>query len=122
MGVDPCAYFSRFEAKQAHREQFTEDIGKIISGQQGGGYNSVGTVTLRGSAGSRTRSPGLAAGAALALGAESTAYVNPCAEARAARLQAVERSRGSSCPFDNHAAFGFGAAITDHRRENRLSA
>jgi len=94
---DPVAYFAQHMQKQQRAEQFTEDIRKVISAGHG-------------SSGSRTSSPGLKAGAALALGGygcgNSQAVSEAHAEARAAARQVAERSRNASCPFDDHRAFG----------------
>jgi hypothetical protein len=105
--VDPTIHFSRFMDRQQRAEQFTEDIRKVIHGS---------TPTTHTAASSRTRSPGLAAGAALALGggygptpAEATA------DARAACRQAAERARRSECPFDDHRAFGASVADREPR-------
>lgn len=87
MSVDPTAVFGRFLDRQQRSEQFTEDIRKVIHG----GGSSI----------ARTRSPGLAAGAALALGAKDATM-----DARAACRQASERARHRTCPFDDHSAFG----------------
>mmetsp|Transcript_22386 Transcript_22386/g.40330 ORF Transcript_22386/g.40330 Transcript_22386/m.40330 type:complete len:274 (-) Transcript_22386:86-907(-) len=96
---DPVAYFAQHMQKQQRAEQFTEDIRKVIHAGQGT------------SSGSRTSSPGLKAGAALALGGYGSgnsgqALSQAHAEARAAARQVAERSRNASCPFDDHRAFG----------------
>jgi len=92
---DPVALLGRFMDRQQRSEQFTEDIRKVIHG------NPLAPAAIR------ARSPGLAAGAALALGGCSAAEAQAAsADARAACRKAVERSRGSSCPFDDHSAFG----------------
>eukprot|EP00930_Biecheleria_cincta_P051135 TRINITY_DN36295_c0_g1_i1.p1 TRINITY_DN36295_c0_g1~~TRINITY_DN36295_c0_g1_i1.p1 ORF type:complete len:290 (-),score=60.87 TRINITY_DN36295_c0_g1_i1:54-863(-) len=93
---DPAAYFDRFQQRQQRADQFSEDIRKVMYGS--------------GNSGTRTTSPGLKAGAALALsgyGAGSTVTVAEAnAEARAACRKAVERARSTTCPFDDHRAFG----------------
>mmetsp|Transcript_38163 Transcript_38163/g.105180 ORF Transcript_38163/g.105180 Transcript_38163/m.105180 type:complete len:289 (+) Transcript_38163:67-933(+) len=110
---DPCAYFKRFADRQQRNEQFTQDMRKVMySGYGGAGGDSPGARPRSGgrsasvgNAVGRTRSPGLAAGATLALSGGSTA-AEVHAEAHAARRQAVEFSRRRSCPFDDHSAFG----------------
>lgn len=97
---DPVALLGRFMDRQQRSDQFTEDIRKVIHG------NPVAQ-----NAAIRARSPGLAAGAALALGACNAAEAQAAAaDSRAACRKAVERSRGSLCPFDDHSAFGVSAA------------
>lgn len=93
---DPAAYFDRFQQKQQRSEQFTEDIRKVMYGS--------------GTSGTRTTSPGLRAGAALALSGYGAGSTNSAAEAhveaRAACRKAVERARSTTCPWDDHRAFG----------------
>lgn len=96
---DPVAVLGRFLDRQKRTEQFTEDIRKVIHGDGG--------TRILPPAANRARSPGLAAGAALALGGTSAGDAHMAnAESRAACRKATERSRGTTCPFDNHVAFG----------------
>lgn len=103
---DPAAVFGRFLDKQQRQEQFSENINKVIIGPSEGGYCSRGRSLRTPAQGpSRTRSPGLVAGAALALAGGSTpAEVH--SEAHAQRKQAVEYARRRDSPFDDHTAFG----------------
>ncbi|CAE8590644.1 unnamed protein product [Polarella glacialis] len=101
MTADPVALLGRFMEKQQRAEQFSEDIRKVINGGSAAGASS------------RTRSPGLAAGAALALGACSAAEAT--ADSRAVYRQGAERARRSTCPFDDHSAFGAGPSDREAR-------
>eukprot|EP00747_Dinoflagellata_sp_TGD_P162931 gnl/TRDRNA2_/TRDRNA2_181099_c0_seq1.p1 gnl/TRDRNA2_/TRDRNA2_181099_c0~~gnl/TRDRNA2_/TRDRNA2_181099_c0_seq1.p1 ORF type:complete len:378 (+),score=67.25 gnl/TRDRNA2_/TRDRNA2_181099_c0_seq1:69-1136(+) len=104
----PDACHSRFIQKQQRDAQFTEDIRTLIYGGGGSqaaaqpvpGSNGQFVVgrSAGGAAGTRTRSPGLAAGATLALGSDTNAR----AEANALARQVAQRARGGSCPFDDH--------------------
>jgi len=105
-GADPNAVLGKFLDNQRRQEQFSEDIRKIMYSGPGGTIAPVGT---RGSAG-RVRSPGLAAGAALALGGVPASACDAHREAREQCRQAVENSRRSTCPFDDHTAFGASSA------------
>jgi len=101
---DPCDVFKRFLDKQQRLDQFSENMHKVVHTGPGESAGSRGARTPKGAAG-RTRSPGLAAGAVLALSGGSTpAEVH--AEAHAARLQSVGHARRRDCPFDDHSAFG----------------
>lgn len=117
MGHDPVAYLRSHQDRSQIKQQFTEDIKTLIS--HGGPSVGVTSGPPVGTSRTRTRSPGLAAGAALVFGATSSERVfgatssqttlpcvHPAAEANAARLQTMERVRKSTCPFDDHAAFG----------------
>uniref|UniRef100_A0A7S4SEM8 Uncharacterized protein n=1 Tax=Alexandrium monilatum TaxID=311494 RepID=A0A7S4SEM8_9DINO len=129
MSSDPAMVFGTFLDRQQRFEQFSEDMKKVVHTGAGTGSSSCGPrvasvgrrsssspsygraahctlrpVTLQGATG-RTRSPGLAAGAALALGGGSTA-AEVHAEAHTQRRHATEYARRRECPFDNHTAFG----------------
>mmetsp|Transcript_47426 Transcript_47426/g.135985 ORF Transcript_47426/g.135985 Transcript_47426/m.135985 type:complete len:284 (+) Transcript_47426:97-948(+) len=102
--ASPLDHFNRFNQKQQHEASFSEDIRNVITGGYGMSRgDNVGVIRQRGV---RARSPGLAAGAALTLGGGggSTGQL-PCAEANEVAKQNKERSRGNSCPFDDHSAF-----------------
>jgi len=107
LGQDPNAVFGRFNDRQQREQQFTQDIQKVIFG---GSSGDLAAGRTRGSAAaSRTRSPGLAAGASLMLGGCGTAAAAEAhAEARSACRQAAENARKGcgGCPFDDHRAFG----------------
>lgn len=110
--MDPLSYYSRCKDSQLRREQFTEDIRKVIHTGPAAG-NGGAPEGNRSSV--RNRSPGLAAGAALALSssggfasARNAAQVATAAS-RAERKQALERARKIECPFDTHAALGANA-------------
>jgi len=104
--------------KQALKNQFSEDMRKVMYTGVSGPVAGVGTRSTAGS-GTRARSPGLAAGAALALGAAApTAAAESRSDAREQCRQAVEYSRRSTCPFDDHSAFG--ANADDRAKQARL--
>jgi len=106
--------------KQALKNQFSEDMRKVMYTGAGGPVAGVGTRSTAGAA-SRARSPGLAAGAALALGGATSAAAADCRlEAREQCRQAVDYSRRSTCPFDDHSAFG--ANADDRAKQARLPA
>jgi len=109
LGMDPNAILGRFLDKQQRQEQFSEDMRKVM--YNGPGASSSG-APARGAAGSggRARSPGLAAGAALALGGVPASASEAHAEARNQCRQAIENARRPTCPFDDHSAFGACAA------------
>lgn len=106
--VTPLEHFNRFCQKQQAEAQFCEDIRHVINGGGSlGGYGDDVGVAGR-QRGMRARSPGLAAGAALALGcgaAPGGQVRLPHQEASDIARQLKERSRGSGCPFDDHSAF-----------------
>jgi hypothetical protein len=102
LGTDANAFLGRFVDKQRRDEQFSEDMKKVM---YGGGTQSGSGRAPAGTSAGRTRSPGLAAGAALALGGLQSA-AEAHSEARAQCRQAVEYARRQACPFDDHAAFG----------------
>lgn len=87
-------YFDKQVQKQQRDEQFSQDIKKIL-------HTGVAT--------NRTSSPGLRAGARLALRGYQPTPAEVAAEARMACQQASQRNRGV-CPFDDHSAFGASAA------------
>lgn len=121
LGPDPTAVLGRYLDRQKREDQFSEDIRKVVhGGGQAGGSTSSGRGARSNSAGGagRTRSPGLAAGAALALGGGNAAEVH--AEAHTQRQQAVEYARRRECPFDDHTAFGAGAS--DREKPQRLGS
>ena len=91
--MDPLAYFDRQVQKQQREEQFSQDIKKIL-------HTSTAT---------RTASPGLRAGARLALQGYEPSAAEVAAEARSACRQVSQRNVGT-CPFDDHSAFGASAA------------
>lgn len=100
---DSCQHLGRFMDKQRRAEQFSEDMRTVMYG----GYGGYGSASSAPDLGRRTpgglvrsRSPGLAAGAALALSAAAAE------DARQACRQAAQHARGSGCPFDDHRAFG----------------
>lgn len=64
---------------------------------------------LHSSTATRTASPGLRAGARLALQGYEPSPAEVAAEARSACRQVSQRNRGT-CPFDDHSAFGASAA------------
>lgn len=99
----PLDHFNRYNAKQELDAQFTEDIRRVIGGQGGTGSKPRGDDVGR-ARGVRARSPGLAAGAALSLGAPVNSS-SACAEAYNFARQMKERAMGTGCPFDDHAAF-----------------
>lgn len=118
--MDPLSYYNRCRDSRARQEQFTEDIRKVIHAgpSVGNGGAQVGTSSVR------SRSPGLAAGAALALGSTGgasaerrSAALAAAAASAAERLQAQERGRKFECPFDNHVAAG--ASANDWSRPDR---
>jgi len=104
---DPAAVFGRFLDRQSRAEQFSEEIGKVVhssangTGALGNGLSRTPAATAAG----RHRSPGLAAGAALALTGGATAS-EAYAEAHAARRQSVDYARRRDSPFDDHSKFG----------------
>lgn len=104
----PLDHFQRFAKKQEIEAQFSEDIRHVIQGGYGSGTSSRGDgVGCVGRRGVRAHSPGLAAGAALALGA--TRHPGPeqplaCGSAPE-RAWGVQRKEQSRCPFDDHSAF-----------------
>jgi len=111
-GPDPNAILGRYLDKQRRNDQFSEDMRSVMYG------GSVLASNLQkdrtGGAASRVRSPGLAAGAALTLGATSST----AQEAHAQCRQAVENARRQTCPFDDHSAFG--ASSADRQRHARM--
>lgn len=120
--ADPMAVFSQFMDRQQRGDQFTQDIHKVMF--PGGSDSSCPSRTraLTGAAqpmqsATRTRSPGLAAGAALALGGSSSA-ADVHADAHAARRRAVEYARKRDCPFDDHSMFAEGVAEIPHRSQH----
>lgn len=104
---DPAAIFGQFLDRQQRIDQFSEDMKKVVHSGPGAGSSSSCGPRLRtpASAANRTRSPGLAAGAALALSGGSTA-AEVHAESHAQRRQAMDYARRRDCPFDDHTAFG----------------
>jgi len=127
MIATPLDHFQRFQQKDEIKAQFSEDIRHVINGGYGKGSSargdSVGTRSSR--AGVRNHSPGLAAGAALALG--STAR-QPSQDAYNAAREIKERARGQGCPWDDHSAFrregstgslGFGAGLGSEEPRGR---
>mmetsp|Transcript_24275 Transcript_24275/g.44570 ORF Transcript_24275/g.44570 Transcript_24275/m.44570 type:complete len:259 (-) Transcript_24275:74-850(-) len=102
MSLDPLEVYGRYVQRQQHEDQFSEDVRKVIHS----GAGSSG----RAAAGQRASSPGLRAGAALALGGGQTA-AEVHADARAARAQAVDYARRRECPFDDHSAFQAGGSL-----------
>lgn len=112
LGPDPNAILGKFLDRQKRQEQFSEDMRRVMyNGPGGAPVAGGGTVApTRGGAAGRVRSPGLAAGAALALGGAATTAAECHSEARDQCRQAVERSRRQTCPFDDHSAFGACAA------------
>lgn len=118
LGTDPNAYFGRFLDKQRRDDQFSEDMKKVMYG--GPTQAGAGGRTAAGNAAGRTRSPGLAAGAALALGGQPSSAAEAHLEARTQCRQAVENSRRQVCPFDDHSAFG--ACPSDRARAAPVGA
>lgn len=111
-GPDPNAILGRYLDKQRRNDQFSEDMRSVMYG------GSVLASNLQkdrtGGAAGRVRSPGLAAGAALTLGATSST----AQEAHAQCRQAIENARRQTCPFDDHSAFG--ASSADRQRHVRM--
>lgn len=128
--ASPLDHFNRFAEKQRIEEQFTEDIRRVIHGGHAGSDNAArgfaGSASRGDSAGAasrgrgmRARSPGLAAGAALALtgglgssgtGGGTAAVGGADAQSAAADSHSIarkvkEHARGSGCPWDDHSAF-----------------
>eukprot|EP00928_Gymnodinium_smaydae_P020226 TRINITY_DN1781_c0_g3_i1.p1 TRINITY_DN1781_c0_g3~~TRINITY_DN1781_c0_g3_i1.p1 ORF type:complete len:345 (+),score=65.25 TRINITY_DN1781_c0_g3_i1:66-1037(+) len=160
LAVDPLAHFNRFLDRQQREEQFTQDFRKLVYGgsgtagvasdpkrgggyagsaaSQSGGYGASGRrgpmpAAGAGGSASRTRSPGLAAGAALMMGGAAgtaggaTSSAAPASDAphlaaRAACRQMVERSRRTECPFDDHGAFGASAADRQPQAARHIQA
>lgn len=118
--ADPLAVFNRFMDKQQRAEQFTQDVRSLVFPGSGEGPAPGRTRAPAGGGGqpvqsaTRTRSPGLAAGAALALGGSSSA-VDVHNEAHAARQRIVEYARKRDCPFDDHSNCASGLAETPPR-------
>lgn len=116
---DPAAVFGRFLDRQSRAEQFSEEIGKVVHSSANGigsGGNCLSRTPAAAAAG-RNRSPGLAAGAALALTGGATpseAY----AEAHAARRQSVQYARRRDSPFDDHSKFGAMAGELGRRHQH----
>lgn len=105
IGPDPSAFLGKFLDRQRRQEQFSEDMRSVMYGGAGASTSGVGSRASHGAAG-RARSPGLAAGAALALGGMPATASEAHSEAREQCRQAVEYSRRQTCPFDDHSAFG----------------
>jgi len=101
----PLDHFNRFQQKDDLKAQFSEDIRHVMHGGYGQGPSTRGDGIVgmsRARAAARNHSPGLAAGAALALGSTSrTSSQDPHSAARGFK----ERARGHACPFDDHSAF-----------------
>lgn len=109
LGPDPNAILGKFLDKQRRQEQFSEDMRKVMyTGPAGTAGGAVG----------RVRSPGLAAGAALALGATPSSAQEAHSDAHAQCRQAVENARRQTCPFDDHSAFG--AGVCDRAKPVRM--
>lgn len=106
LGADPNAILGRFLDKQARQNQFSEDMRKVMYTGPAGGAKG------------RVRSPGLAAGAALTLGNTPAFAHDANSEAHAQCRQAVENSRRSTCPYDDHSAFG--ASVSDRAKPVRM--
>mmetsp|Transcript_34667 Transcript_34667/g.80919 ORF Transcript_34667/g.80919 Transcript_34667/m.80919 type:complete len:263 (-) Transcript_34667:25-813(-) len=108
MAATPLEFYGQYVKRQQLDEQFSEDVRRVIHGGAGGAQPPSSSTP---SSAKRASSPGLRAGAALALGGPSTTAASDAhADARAARLQAVEHSRRRECPFDDHTAFQAGGS------------
>jgi len=102
--------------KQSRQSQFSENMKDVMYGGSVAASSGVGSRTSSG-AGQRTRSPGLRAGAALALGNPASAS-EAHSEARDQCRQAVDHARRQTCPFDDHSAFG--AVASDRAHQPRM--
>jgi len=116
LGPDPNAILGKFLDRQQRNHQFSEDMRSVMYGGSVLANNLQKDRT--GGAAGRVRSPGLAAGAALALGATPSSAHEVHAEAHAQCRQAIEHSRRQTCPFDDHSAFG--ASVADRQRHARM--
>mmetsp|Transcript_38619 Transcript_38619/g.111027 ORF Transcript_38619/g.111027 Transcript_38619/m.111027 type:complete len:294 (+) Transcript_38619:50-931(+) len=119
MSATALDHFNRFQERHSREAQFSEDIRHVIHGGGGGSASSargdgVGTSSGR-QRGMRARSPGLAAGATLAL----TSGPGPDVHTMAQRNK--EHARGSGCPFDDHTAFSRIEAGVDRSQPPTLS-
>lgn len=102
-GSDPLSHYTRSQDKQSRLDQFSEDVRNVIHGD--GTHANFGSL---GSSCRRRRSPGLAAGAALAIGASAAAEAT--AESHALRARSMQYARRTDCPFDDHSSFGVGGS------------
>lgn len=113
LAQDPRSVFERFQDRQQRDEQFSQNMSKVMYGSYGvaSATSNANTGTTRSSSlcrsGNtvRSRSPGLAAGAALTIGPSTTTAESQIVDNRNACRAMAEKSRGTECPFDDHRAF-----------------
>jgi len=99
----PDEVFGRFMANQQAKEQFSENINHVVHGRGSG---------LRSHSANRQHSPGLKAGAALALAPHSQdAAREAYTQSAAARAAIRANAHRSTNPFDDHSAFREGGSF-----------